>query len=192
MIKKLTEANITKYYFLEAYDGQNNQIIESFNKIKQKKNIPIVSSGHFACLLSHIKAIKLAIKYNYEHIMILEDDVFFCDNFINKLNDLMVPEFDIMYLGGITSKKKFFSPHWAFSNGNKIMGAYGYILNKKMFNDIISGLEKLEQYVDIYYIKSIQPFHKTLILNDYIKTDLTSTDTSHKSNKMIKRLSYIK
>lgn len=191
MIKKLQNANITKYNFLEAYDGKDEFIIETFYKLKEKKNIPIVTSGHFACLLSHIKAIKLAIKNNYDYIMILEDDVFLCDDFVNKLNNLSIPEFDMLYLGGITSRKKFFYTEWAYSN-NKIMGAYGYILNKTIFEDVIKGLEKLDEYVDIYYLKSIQANYNTFILNDYIKTDLSSSDTSHKSKKMIKCLSYIK
>ena len=192
MIKKLNDACISKYYFLDAYDGQNSTISDNFYKLKKKYNFPIVTPGHFACLLSHIKAIKLAINNNYDYVMILEDDVFLCDDFLNKLNNLMVPTFDMMYLGGITSKKKNFSTNWAFANGNKIMGAYGYIICKNIFNNIIIGLEKLEEYVDIYYIKSIQSTFKTLILNDFIKTDLTTSDTSHKSKKMVKRLAYIK
>lgn len=192
MIKKLKDANITKYYFLEAYDGQTQEVTDNFNLVKQKKNIPIVTSGHFACLLSHIKAIKLAIKNNYDYVMILEDDVFFLDDFVNKLSNLHVPKFDIMYLGGITSKKKIFSTDWAFSNGNKIMGAYGYVMGKNIYAEILDGLEKLEEYVDMYYIKSVQPNYITLVLNDYIKTDLATSDTSHKSKKMIKRLGYIK
>ena len=90
------------------------------------------------------------------------------------------------------SKKKCFINKWAFGNGNKIVGAYGYILSSKIFDVILTGLEKFEEYVDIFYIKNIQIPFITIILNDFIKTSLESSDTSHKSKIMVKRLEYIK
>lgn len=193
MEKRLTEANITKYKFISAYDGQDSQIQEKFNLIKKMKDNKIVTSGHFACLLSHIKAIKLAKKLNYSNIMILEDDVHFCDNFISKLSNLYVNPFNILYLGGIISKKKLFINDWTkiFNKKIKIMGAYAYILNSSIFDIVLEKLEKLIEYVDIFFIKEIQLNYITILLNDYIKTDLNSTDTSKKSKKLIKRLSYI-
>jgi len=192
MIKKLSQANITKYNFVEGFDGSDPELANKFTQLKAKYNNPIVTSGHFACLLSHIKAIKLAKLSKYSNIMILEDDVFFLDNFLNKLNNLRVPQFDMLYLGGIISKKKLFFNDWIFAKDNKIMGAYGYILDNLMFDIILDKLEKLSDYVDLSYIQDIQPNHTVILLNDYIKTNLTSTDTSHKSKKLTKRLEYIK
>lgn len=193
MEKKLQNASINTYEFIEAFDGLDNKIINQFN---ENKNIdpsnPIVTSGHFACLLSHIKAIKLAKSRNYSSIMILEDDVYFCDNFITKLSKLNVSQYDMIYLGGITSRKKIFLSDWAFCDDYKIMGAYGYILTKSLYNVVLTQLEKLLDYVDLFYMKQIQPKYKVLLLNDFIKTDLASSDTSNKSKKMIKRLKYIK
>jgi hypothetical protein len=193
MEKKLDNASIKTYEFIEAFDGLDSQIIKQFN---HEKNINplyhIVTPGHFACLLSHIKAIKLAKSRNYSSVMILEDDVYFCDNFISKLSNLSISQYDMIYLGGIVSKKKIFLSHWALCNGYKIMGAYGYILTKSLYDKVLFKLEKLQDYVDLLYIKQIQPNYKVLLLDDFIKTDLTSSDTSHKSKKMVKRLNYIK
>jgi hypothetical protein len=94
-------------------------------------------------------------------------------------------------LGGIISKKKLFFNDWIFANNNKIMGAYGYILQNKLFDSILGRLEKLTEYVDLFYLKQIQPNYSIILLNDYIKTDLISSDTSHKCEKLIKRLEYI-
>ena len=69
----------------------------------KNKQTQIITSGHFACLLSHINAIKLAKSRNYSSIMILEDDVYFCNDFLNKLSNLMIPNYDMIYLGGIKS-----------------------------------------------------------------------------------------
>ena len=188
MEKKLSQANITKYEFIDGFDGQELYIKEKFLTYKNHTNI--ISSGHFACLLSHIKAIKLAKKRKYSSIMILEDDVYFCNEFLDKLTKLLVPYYDMLYLGGIISKKKLFYTNW--TKYNKIMGAYGYILNNTMYDIILIQLEKLAEYIDVFYLKEIQSKYSIVLLNDYIKTDLISTDTSYKSNILIKRLEYIK
>lgn len=192
MVKRLQDASINTYEFIEAFDGLDPEITNQFLEIKKNQSNPIVTPGHFACLLSHIKAIKLAKDRNYSSIMILEDDVYFCNDFLDKLSTITVSNFDMIYLGGIVSRKKIFLSDWAFCDGYKIMGAYGYILNESLFDKVLSKLEKLQDYVDLLYIKQIQPKYRVLLLNDFIKTDLTSTDTSHKSKKMVKRLEYIK
>lgn len=184
----------TNYEFVEAVDGQDKLIQTQYEQIKKSNpsNL-IITSGHFACLLSHLRAIKLAKSRGYKSIMILEDDVFTEEtNFISKLNSIKVPNYDLLYLGGITSKKKFFTSEWAWSGETNIMGAYGYILNLSIYDVVLSGLENLDEYIDFYYLKHIQPNYKTIILGDIIKTDLTSSDTSNKSRTMVKRLDYIK
>jgi hypothetical protein len=124
--------------------------------------------------------------------MILEDDVFFDPDLVSKLHSIYVPQFDLLYLGGIMSKKKYFDKNWAYSNKTNIMGAYAYILSSKIYDVILSGLENLNEYIDFFYLKKIQPYYKIICINDIIKTDLLSSDTSNKSKIMIKRLDYIK
>ena len=192
MEKFLSQSNITNYEFIEAFDGLDDTIKLHHDKLKKNNETNIITSGHFACLLSHIKAIKRAKELKYSHIMILEDDVFFNTDIINKLSNIYVPKFDLLYLGGITSKKKIFNNDWAYSNKTNIMGAYAYILSSSIYDIVIDGLEKLNEYVDFFYLRNIQSNYKTIILNDIIKTDLTTSDTSHKSKKMIKRIEYIK
>ena len=72
------------------------------------------------------------------------------------------------------------------------MGAYGYILRSNLFDIVLEQLEKLTQYIDVFYMRNIQPFYSTILLFDYIKTDLASSDTSHKSSQLVQRLNYIK
>jgi GR25 family glycosyltransferase involved in LPS biosynthesis len=45
-----------------------------------------ISSGHIGCILSHLMLWKTLQYLPYEEIIILEDDVILCNNFINKLN----------------------------------------------------------------------------------------------------------
>jgi len=190
MILELEKNNIENYEFIEAIDGLDLEVIQNFNDCKSTiPNFPIVTAGHFACLQSHIKVIKLAKENNYSNIMILEDDIFFDNNFLEKIKKIRIPKYDMIYLGGIIAKKKLFMNNWAISN--KVMGAYAYILNSSVYEVLIEKLSKLENYVDVFYIKNIQPNFKVFVLNDLIKTDLFKSDTYSKSKKMIKRLKNI-
>ena len=188
MIAQLEKQNITQYEFIDAYDGQNNNTIEEYNKIKENNSL-IVTSGHYACLLSHIKAIKKAKENNYNNIMILEDDILFCDNFFSIINSIKIPCYDMIYLGGIIDKKKLFLNNW--SQTTKIMGAYAYILNISIYDTILDLLEKKNNYVDLIYLNYIQSNYRVYLLDDIIKTNLLTSDTSAKSKKIIKRLDII-
>lgn len=182
------------YEFIEAYDGQTQTILTKYQEIKKiNPSNPIITPGHFACLLSHLKVIQEAKFRGYKSIMVLEDDVNTGEpDLISKLHSIMVPEYDMIYLGGIMSKKKHFTTDWAYSNGTNIMGAYGYILSHTIYDTILSGLKDLGDYIDFYYLKNIQKKYKVICLEDIIKTDLASSDTSNKSRTMKKRLNYIK
>ena len=183
----------SEYEFIEAFDGNDELIKMQYEeKKKQIKNFPIITSGHFACLLSHLKIIKIAKSRGYNNIMILEDDVYTNEiDIVSKLHSIQVPQFDFLYLGGIVSKKKHFMKNWGYSGGTNIIGAYGYILSSSLYDIILNQLSNLDDYIDFYYLKNIQSKYLTIILDDLIKTDLTSSDTSNKSRMMIKRLKYI-
>lgn len=188
--EKTSKQGIIKYEFIDAVDGLELEINNKFIELKKSSKTKIISVGHFACLLSHIKSIQLAKAREYKSIMILEDDIFFCDNFISKLQNLRVPSYDMIYLGGIINNKKVLFNKWVKSNN--IMGAYGYILTCDLYDIILNELTKLTDYVDLFYMKQIQPNYNIILLDDFIKTNLDSSDTSDKNFIMTRRLSYIK
>lgn len=101
MINNFIKIGITNYEFITGVDGLKPSIINKFNDYKNNFKTKIITSGHFACLLSHIKAIKIAKQRGYLNIMILEDDVYFCDNFIEKISKMKIPKYDMIYLGEI-------------------------------------------------------------------------------------------
>jgi len=186
MIEKLAEEKIDNYEIIEAYDGKDIEIIKKFNLIK--KHSKIINSGHYACLLSHIKAIKKAKKNNYNNVMILEDDVIFNNNFLEELKKIKLPKYDLIYLGGLIKEKKVFLNGWG--QRFKVMGAYGYIINKNIYDKILVKLQEFIYCVDIAYYKLKDEF-KIYILNDLIKTNLDSSDTSKKTKKLINMVNTI-
>ena len=192
MTKQFKLQKINKYEFIDAVDGIEPEILDKFMELKNNHKTQIVSSGHFACLLSHIKAIEKAKIRGYSNIMILEDDVLLCNDFINQLNKINIPLYDMVYLGGIINKKKIFFSHWAKSSN--ILGAYGYIISSNLFDYVLEELKKLTDCVDLFYMKNIQLncHYCVILLNDVIKTNLDTSDTSSKNLMMTRRLSYIK
>lgn len=190
MVKKILKQGIKKYEFIDAIDGLKPEISNKFIELKKSSKTKIISVGHFACLLSHIKSIQLAKERKYKSIMILEDDVYFCENFISKLNNLRIPLYDMIYLGGIIKEKKVLFNKW--SKSNNILGAYGYILTSNLYDVILNELTKQIDCVDLFYMKQIQSNYNIILLDDFIKTNLETSDTSEKSFIMKRRLSYIK
>ena len=190
MINNFNKVGITNYEFITGIDGLEQNVFNKFNDYKNNFKTKIITSGHFGCLLSHIKAISIAKQRGYSSIMILEDDVVLCDNFMKKISKIKIPDYDMLYLGGIIKYKKIFLNNWTKTNG--ILGAYGYILTSKLFDTILNELEKLINYVDLFYMEQIQSNYNIILLDDMVKTNLDSSDTSNKTLMMIRRLSYIK
>jgi GR25 family glycosyltransferase involved in LPS biosynthesis len=189
MVTQLESAGITDYEFVNAVDGQDSKIVKKYEQAKTKGS-QIITPGHYACLFSHILTIKLALTRGYSSVMILEDDIFFCSGFLDKIAQIKVPEqYDMVYLGGLIYKKKIFLNSWAKTD--KIMGAYAYILSKSMYKILIDQLKKTLEYIDLFYAVHIQPNYKVYLLNDLVLTTIDSTDTSAKSKKLVQMLKLI-
>ncbi len=186
--QKIIKNNINQYEIINAVDGRDVNIQNEYTYLFKNKNTHIVNSGHYACLLSHINTIKYAKKNNFNSIMILEDDVIFDDNFMELINKIDVPDFDILYIGGITNELKFFPDGWG--KCDEIMGAYAYIIKSHMYDIILNLVSDKKYCIDIAFNEYIIKKYKVYILNDLIKTNLDSSDTSDKNNILIKLLNY--
>ena len=78
----------------EFLNGIQNDKITRFSAIKNNK-------GAIGCTQSHIKFLKLAIENGYENVMIIEDDAMWYNfKYIQKLNDIITKEYDVIVLGG--------------------------------------------------------------------------------------------
>lgn len=189
MINKLKEAGLTNYEFINAIDGSDEQFIKKFNKFKQNTPTKIVTSGHLGCLLSHIKALEKAKAENLSSVLILEDDVIFDKNFITRIEMIKVPKYDLLYLGGLIGELKCFINGWAISR--EVMGAYSYLVPAHMYSIILHEWKKLTMCSDICLINKIQSKYNTILLNDFVKTDIKDTDTSHKNKTMTQMVNNI-
>jgi hypothetical protein len=177
MITKLSIAKITNYEFIDAIDA--NDVIDEFLTLKNNKKTKIINSGHYACAKSHIKVLNKINDSEYNNVLVLEDDVMFRDNFIEKISKLIIPCTDIIYFGGLVDFNKLFIDGWGIHNN--IMGMYAYFVNKKIIPNIIKKIETFETYCDVILKKYFQT--NAILLNDIIYTNLDDSNTSDKTKQ---------
>lgn len=158
-IEQLSQYNITNY---ERFDA----IIPDLNKIDpiqySKNNMNInykYIRGALGCKLSHIQIIIDANKNNYKQILILEDDFMFCNNFIDKYNDIILKieqnkiNIDMLYLGFSIVRENPYNDT-EINNLKKITNGHtthAYILNKSFYDTIINELKNCYCEIDICY-----------------------------------------
>ena len=191
MMMQFEELGFENYEFIEAVDGQDEDVKKEFEELKKNKKTDIVSEGHYGCLKSHIKVILKARKERIENVLILEDDIIIDKDFFDKIYNIKVPEYDMLYFGGVTKYLKMYYEN--ISSATAVMGTYAYILNYKMYNRVVIGMKQKLMYADAYYAEEIQKKkdYKIYLLNDIVKTTIEDTDTSNKNKIVKKSLEYI-
>jgi glycosyl transferase family 25 len=111
------------------------------------------TDGMIGCGLSHLLIWQDAIKKNYKNILVLEDDIYFTNDFNKYLDNVMeeVPEdYDILYLGYIESLCRkpiennfnyIYKPIFPF-------GSHAYIISNKGLKKIIKLITKVNDHID--------------------------------------------
>ena len=181
IIKQLKKYKITNYEIINAVDGKNIIIQELFNKLKNKTKIN--TPGHLGCLLSHKKVLLKALEDNVKSFMILEDDIIFKDNFLEKIKTLKLPEWECIYLGAPLEQKKIFLNNWV--KHKKFSTTHGMIIKSSIIDYLLKILENNDNYIDVIYSYTLQKYKKTYLLNDIVLTENESTDTSSKNKKFL-------
>jgi len=110
-------------------------------------------NGMIGCGLSHLFVWKDAINKNYKNILVLEDDVFFTDDFneyfLNVIKE--VPEdYDILYLG---YKDKICNPpkDCSFNYVYKPyfpLNLHAYIVSNKGLKKLVNLINKIDYHID--------------------------------------------
>jgi GR25 family glycosyltransferase involved in LPS biosynthesis len=131
----------------------NNLSKEILNKYIPNKIQKYGPNGMIGCGLSHLFVWKDAINKNYKNILVLEDDVFFTDDFneyfLNVIKE--VPEdYDILYLG---YKDKICNPpkNCSFNYVYKPyfpLNLHAYIVSNKGLKKLVSLIDKIHYHID--------------------------------------------
>jgi GR25 family glycosyltransferase involved in LPS biosynthesis len=159
-LEQLSKNNITNFSFVELYDidSWNKQEIQNeypkvFGKTNRDKRY--LKLSEISLLLKHTWAIKDAYDKKYESIMMLEDDVEFCDNFTYYFNNFkkQLPIFwDCCWVGSccgihIQNIKKNVNVYPALSS----RCTHCYLLNESGINKIVNHLNNIDTGIDWYF-----------------------------------------
>lgn len=117
-----------------------------FNAIEMK-------NGGIGCTLSHIGCLEKAIKLNYEHVFICEDDITFleADSLKKKLEHFYntVKNWDVLLIAGniMNKEKEYKKIDDCYIRVTNVQTTTGYIVNQKYFKTLLNnfkeGVEKL-------------------------------------------------
>jgi len=168
VIKRIRDIHIP-YTIHYGYDGKTNDFQLKFKKYQEnnyeKPNIP--SSGSYAILHSMKDMINLAKKQNYENILVLQDDVYFCKDFIKKVNIFLECctsiDWKLLYLGCTQHKWPkymqllminedigFYYPQGSAD------GAFAVLIHSSVYDELLYECDKDRLPFDSGALKTIQ------------------------------------
>lgn len=141
----------TYYINLDHRTDRKDRVIAELTKIgiKGPTRFPAIktTSGAIGCSMSHIKCIELAIKHNYPHIFICEDDICFTDpaSLLNSLNlfqnNVSNHEWDVILVAGNNCPPYSRVGDYAIRVTN-CQTATGYIVNNHYYNKLLSNFKE--------------------------------------------------
>jgi GR25 family glycosyltransferase involved in LPS biosynthesis len=111
-----------------------------------------------AALRSHKSILEHSLSEGHESVFILEDDVDFCEDFLNELsltvNDL--PEdWEGLHLGGYSPQGSLLPYSSNLFKCNASWGGYGYIVSKKIIPFLLELISQEKTQVDTYYARAM-------------------------------------
>ena len=128
-----------------GFDGSKLELELDKHKANQLTNI---TKGEIGCFISHIRCYEYMIKNNIDNMLIFEDDCIFCDNFIEKLNNIYneyknnnLNDTNIFYIGGR------FEPNY-FTHSNNCSQISDNLIKHKLYNNLNGGDSNIRGNLD--------------------------------------------
>jgi collagen beta-1,O-galactosyltransferase len=159
---QLQKENITSYEFINAVDGQNDDLQKyNFQVIPdwiEPYSSKIMTKGEIGCSLSHYLIWERIMKEEWNQVLILEDDVVLCPHFSQileqKKEEINQIQYDLLYIGRRPSLNE--QTEQKISDSIVIpkysYGAHAYILS-------LSGAQKL---INANYLQNLLPVDEFL------------------------------
>jgi glycosyl transferase family 25 len=139
----------TIYINLEHRKDRQHSVLNEFNKINisnpQRLNAIKKENGAIGCSLSHIKCLEIAIKNNYEYVMICEDDIeilnpqLFIEN-VNKFLNSEI-EWDVVLIAGNNMIPYNLVTNYCIKIYN-CLTTTGYIVKNKYFSTLLNNYKE--------------------------------------------------
>tara|TARA_Y100000385_G_scaffold253459_1_gene277618 strand:- start:1527 stop:4499 length:2973 start_codon:yes stop_codon:yes gene_type:complete len=208
LVKRLNDIDINYFEQFYAIDGNikimnilynyysNIPYLEKEIEIRRKF---ISSSGSLAILFSMKNMLNDAIKYKYKKILVLQDDIFFINNFFDILKyDLEAIKninWKLLYLGAndrnlryqkknIINDKKY---KYYYAEGN-VDGAFGVMIDHSIFHELLEEIDKFILPFDSGPLKTIQKKYLKeciVLFPNLIIADVTESDCRMARNQQL-------
>jgi glycosyl transferase family 25 len=171
------EARVDRKQHVEQQLSNIGITATRFNAIKLK-------NGAVGCSMSHLKCLEIAKQNNWDHVLIVEDDILFLNPelFKNQLNKFLKnhSDFDVVLIGGNNVP-----PYQKIDDScvkvYRCQTTTGYIVQKHYYDTLISnikeGIHKLINHPEQHVLYAIDKYWFQLQEKDnwYLITPLTVT-----------------
>lgn len=158
IIKEFERNGITNY---ERISGVViNEIPERhgiLGPFKENQDRERYIKGSIGCLLSHKQAIETAKQRGYQRICVLEDDVFFIDNFATRFDEFVrelekKATYQLAYIG-LADEVEIRSNDIIKELESHCYGAFAYILNDGgwTFDFVLANIDYVFEEIDLLY-----------------------------------------
>jgi GR25 family glycosyltransferase involved in LPS biosynthesis len=139
----------TIYINLEHRKDRNKSVLKEFSKINlrniERFNAIQMTNGAIGCSLSHIKCLEIAIKRDYDYIMICEDDIEILNPslFIENINKFLnsQTDWDVVLIAGNNMVPYNFVTDYCIKIYN-CLTTTGYIVKKNYYNTLLSNFKE--------------------------------------------------
>lgn len=157
MKKEVERVSLENVIFLDAVDGKDlpDESIPNISLPGGWRYGEKFKPGEVGCTLSHVNALKMAKENEWDHVIILEDDITIAEDFNKRIKLLLriVPrDWEHIYLSG--------TPHLPYPPVNPFPHlipsprtdcTHSYILNSPAYDKVIEKLESLATTTDDLY-----------------------------------------
>ena len=191
MEKKLFQAGISNFTFFDAHDGSNepfntdwyNYSKIPFNAQEQSLGRKTIGSSNVLANLISVRDIVIDARgKKYKNILILEDDVYFHDNFCNlftSYSSKLDESWKLLYLGlqnKWDSTTKFVNGF--YNPAPNLCGGWAFGLSQSVYTDVIDECNKKDMPFDcgpLKYLRERYPNNCYCIKDNLCITDVDSS-----------------
>lgn len=166
ILDQFKKHNLKNYEFVESYD-KNTWDLDYIDSIYPSINKTSMTDGEKSLALKHVWIINDMYNKEYDSVMVFEDDVVLCDDFVNKFNfykNQMPKDWDIGWVGSCFHLKEPEEPNknvYKTSRGSRC--THAFCLNKNFAVKVINEICMVNKPSDHYYNYLVKSFN----LNNY-------------------------
>lgn len=175
--------NVSRF---SAIDGNDLRCeVESAGSVEEMSAQGLIENKNaLGCLLSHLNVIQDAKLNGYKRILVFEDDVFLCKNFLSEIKRIQEIDWKLLYLGCSQFNWKEIKVCKGCYLSNDSYGTFAYALNIDAYDEIISMLNSRKKSVDNLMIdfqsKNVGVCYT--IYPNIVVSDVTGSDIRRKQN----------